>query len=110
MGECWELREADLVELDPGLPLFLGEPGGISSCRAAIGEAPGAAGSWPEGEVRVAAAADEVETASPFSGTGTMPAGDRGAGSTRAGTRGSGQRTVENKEWLDGGRCWTGAS
>ena len=73
MGECWELRDTDRVE-EPGLPLFRGEPGGSSSCRAAIGEAPGAAGSWPEGEVRVAAA-EEVDTARPFIGTGTRPAG-----------------------------------
>ena len=74
LGECCELRDTERVEDDPGLPLFRGEPGGISSCSAAIGEAPGPAGSWWDGEVRVAAA-DDVETASPFIGTGTMPEG-----------------------------------
>ena len=79
LGECCELRDTERVDDEPGLPLLRGEPGGISSCRAAIGEAPGPAGSWPGGEVR-GAGPEDVETARPFSGTGTMPGSRRRRG------------------------------
>ena len=102
------------MEDDPGLPLLRGEPGGISSCSAAIGEAPGPAGSWLDGEVRVAiaaaaaaaAAADDVETASPFIGTGTIPAGEQGeVGGVSGGSR-YGERTGQYEVGTGGREQW----